>query len=126
MNKVIREVNIRSLLIILILFVLIAAYTEENQKAEWKGKVVIENGVKVIKNPREPLYSEIKFELEEDLSIGREDDNNYLFYRVRDINVDNRGNIYVVDMSNYRVQKFDRNGNYLQTIGRYGQGPGEF
>jgi len=99
---------------------------KSSQKPEWKGKVEIENGIKVIKNPREPLYGEIKLDLKEDLSIGREDDKNSMFYRVRGIAVDDQANIYVADMSNFRVQKFDREGQYLQTIGRQGQGPGEF
>jgi hypothetical protein len=105
-------------------FIMFASFG--GQKVEWKGTIEKEDGIKVIKNPREPLYGEIKFELEEDLSIGREDEDNYMFYRVRDIEVDNQGNIYVADMSNCRVQKFDKNGVYLQTIGRLGQGPGEF
>ncbi len=32
------------------------------QKAEWKGKIDIENGVKIIKYPNESLYGEIKLE----------------------------------------------------------------
>lgn len=96
------------------------------QKVGWRGKIEKENGIKVIKNLREPLYGEIKFELEEDLSIGREDDDNYMFYGVGDIEVDSKENIYVADKRNYRIQKFDRNGIYVQTIGRQGQGPGEF
>lgn len=96
------------------------------QKAEWKGTIEEENGIKVIKNPREPLYGEIKFELEEDLSIGSDDDDNYMFYMVRGIAIDSQQNIYVLDWGNFRIQKFDKNGNYLQTIGRHGQGPGEF
>ena len=96
------------------------------QKAEWKGKIEVEDGVKVIKNPGEPLYSEMTFELEEDLSIGNEDDENYLFYRAIDIQVDTDGNIYVLDYGNYRVQVFDKSGIYLRTIGKKGQGPGEF
>jgi len=97
-----------------------------SQKAEWKGTVETEKGIKVIKNPREPLYGEIKLDLKEDLSIGKEDDKNSMFYRVRGIAVDDQENIYIADMSNFRVQKFDRDGQYLQTIGRQGQGPGEF
>ena len=96
------------------------------QKAEWKGKIGIEDGVKVIQNPEEPLYGEIEFELEEDLSIGNEEDENYLFYGVRDIQVDTDGNIYVLDSGNYRLQVFNKNGNYIRTIGKRGQGPGEF
>lgn len=102
------------------------AETKKNQKNEWKDKIEIENGIKVIKNPREPLYGEIEFELEEDLSIGNEEDENYMFIRVWDIEVDEKGNIYVLDSKECRIQKYDRDGNYLQTIGRKGQGPGEF
>jgi hypothetical protein len=103
-----------------------AAGTQDSQKVEWKGEITTEKGVKVVKNPREPLYGKIKFNLEEDLSIGREDDENYLFYMVRGIALDSKHNIYVTDWGNHRIQKFDSNGVYLQTIGRHGQGPGEF
>jgi len=40
--------------------------------------------------------------------------------------IDNDGNIYVVDSGNYRVQKFDNNGNYLSQFGSYGSGDGQF
>jgi len=102
------------------------ARTQESHKAGWKGEITTENGIKVVKNPKEPLYGELVFDLEEDLSIGRDDDKNYLFYMVRGIALDNQDNIYVTDWGNHRIQKFDRNGVYLQTIGRQGQGPGEF
>lgn len=46
-------------------------YATGEQKAQWKGKIEYENGVKLIKNPKELLYGEIEFELEKDLSIGR-------------------------------------------------------
>lgn len=101
-------------------------YTFGQQKAEWKGTIKEENKVKVIKNPEEPLYGDIKFDLEEDLSIGNEKDDNCYFYKTVDVEVDSEGNIYVIDRANYRVQKFDKDGNYILTMGRKGQGPGEF
>ncbi len=100
--------------------------TKIAEKAEWKGEIEYESGVKVVKNPAAPLYGEILLDLEEDLSIGREDDDNYMFYAVRKIDVDDQGNIYVLEGRNCRLQKFDRTGQYLQTIGKKGQGPGEF
>ncbi|MFC1554208.1 6-bladed beta-propeller [candidate division KSB1 bacterium] len=53
-------------------------------------------------------------------------DENLMFYMPVDVTVDHEGNIYVLDQGNYRIQKFDRSGKYLQTFGRDGQGPGEF
>lgn len=96
------------------------------QKAEWPGTVEEVDGITLVNNPEAPYYGEFIPELEEDLIIGNEDDKNYLFYRARAIALDSEKNIYVVDMGNHRVQKFDDRGNYLQTIGRKGQGPGEF
>ncbi len=112
--------------IILFLSFFMMLFSCRVQKAEWKGIIEEENGVTVVKNPDEPLYGELVFDLEEDLSIGREDDDNYLFFRIRDIKVDKEGNIYVLESGNKRVQKFDRDGKYICTIGREGQGPGEF
>ncbi len=115
--KTIIKINLCITFLAAIVFVL----SFGDQKTEWKGKIGIEDGVKVIQNPEEPLYGEIEFELEEDLSIGNEEDENYLFYRVGDIQVDADGNIYVLDSGNHRVQIFNKNGDYIRTIGKKGQ-----
>ena len=46
----------------------------------------------------------------------------------RDVTVDSAGNIYAGDYgeSNDRIQKFTRDGRFLRTWGRPGEGPGEF
>ena len=118
--------KIKFLLPIFLLFGFGCAISKLEQKPEWKGKIETENGVKVIKNPGYPLYGYLKLKLREDLSIGRGDDKNYSFNRVRGVAVDNQGNIYAVDMSNQRVQVFDQKGKYLRTIGGMGKGPGAF
>lgn len=120
----ISKIKISSTVLFLSIFAMFISYGQ--QKAEWKGKIEYDNGIKIIKNPSEPLYGEITFELEEDLSIGREDDENYVFYKGVDFVVDDDENIFVLDRGNCRIQKFDKDGKYLQTIGRKGQGPGEF
>ena len=108
------------------LFSLVFLVANQSQNPQWKGTIEEENGVKVIKNPNEPLYGEITFELEEDLSIGNEEDENYAFYLTGYPVIDTVGNILILDRGNFRIQKFDKNGKYIQSIGRQGQGPGEF
>jgi hypothetical protein len=108
------------------ILVFLLAVSCGRQKTEWQEVVEEEDGVTVVHNPGGPYYGDLALELEEDLSIGTEEDDNYLFNRIREITVDSENNIYAVDMGNYRVQKFDKTGRYLRTIGRKGQGPGEF
>ncbi|HEX9700222.1 MAG TPA: 6-bladed beta-propeller, partial [Acidobacteriota bacterium] len=65
-------------------------------------------------------------ELIEDLVIGeRGDDGNYRLYDAAGPVVDSEGNFYVLDAGNYRAQVFDASGEYVRTLGRQGQGPGE-
>ena len=40
--------------------------------------------------------------------------------------IDSQDNVYVVDASNRRIQKFDAEGNFILKWGRNGDGPGEF
>ena len=96
------------------------------QKPEWRGTIEQMGGVTVIKNPEEPLFGKIELELEEDLVIGREEDENFRFYKWISLDVDRDGNIYVMDRGSFRIQIFNGNGEYLRTIGREGEGPGEF
>lgn len=115
-----------SFAIFLLFILLVFPNAEALQVSEWKGKIVNEEGIRTVLNPREPIFGTIFLDLEEDLRIGNENDENYLFYTVLDIDVDVAGNIYVADYKNYRIQKYNKNGQYVETIGRKGEGPGEF
>jgi len=108
------------------MIVLVVTFSCTPQKTEWQGTIEVVDGVTVLKNPKEPMYGELILDLEEDLCIGREDDENYQFHRAYALAVDSEDNIYVADAGNSRIQKFNKNGNYILTIGRKGQGPGEF
>ena len=62
----------------------------------------------------------------EDLKIGDAARDAYYFPKGLALTVDDNGNPYAADFGNKRVQMYDRTGRYLRTIGRVGQGPGEY
>ncbi|MCJ7617681.1 MAG: 6-bladed beta-propeller [Desulfobacterales bacterium] len=81
----------------------------------------------IVKNPIEPIYGEGAFNLEEELSIGEtEGQEEYMLSSPRSIAVDDECNIYVLDLKESHIKVFDNEGIYQKTIGRRGQGPGEF
>jgi len=92
----------------------------------WKGAIEIREGVRIVKNPAQPLYGRIALALETDLVIGDDKDERALFYRKISAAVDRSGNILIWDPDSFRIQKFDASGRYLQSIGKKGEGPGEF
>ena len=110
----------------LFLFLLLLCISWVKQKAEWKGTIEEKNGVMVVKNPKEPMFGEDIFSIEEELSIGVEKEKDeYMFSQIRDIDVDKEGRIYVLDFKEAHVKVFDNKGEYIKTIGKKGQGPGE-
>ncbi|MCH7968196.1 MAG: HYR domain-containing protein [Thaumarchaeota archaeon] len=48
------------------------------------------------------------------------------FYNPQNLAIDSHGNVYVTDLGNKRVQKFDNDGTFLNAWGRGGTGAGEF
>lgn len=113
---------------ILILFsILLISTSCGKQKEEWKGKIEVEDGVIVVKNPKEPIYDESIFSLEEELTItGEEGKEGQMFMNIVSIDVSEDGTIYVLDGKAANIKVFDSSGKFLKTIGRRGQGPGEF
>jgi hypothetical protein len=99
---------------------------EKTHEPGWKGTVAHKEGITEVINPETPAYGNLEFDFEEALVIGNEEDENTSFYNVYDIEVDDQGNIYILDAGNHRIQKYAQDGQYLQTIGKEGQGPGEF
>jgi hypothetical protein len=54
------------------------------------------------------------------------EDENLAFNLPYDVDMDGQGNLYILDTGNCRIQKFTPEGKFLATLGRQGQGPGEF
>jgi hypothetical protein len=121
MNTITKVVSIVLFLSIMFMFV-----SYGGQKAEWKGKIEEEKGVRIIKNPKEPMYGENIFNLEEELSIGEaEVREEYIFSDIADIAVDREERIYILDSKKSHINVFNKMGEFVKTIGKEGQGPGE-
>ncbi|MFC2164339.1 6-bladed beta-propeller [Acidobacteriota bacterium] len=98
----------------------------QKKSAEWQGTISEEDGVIVVKNPKEPIYNEPLFTVEEELVIGdAEEGEEPVFLQVRGFAIDDEENIYVLDIKAAQIKIFDKNGTFLRTIGKKGQGPGE-
>lgn len=95
------------------------------QKAKWAGTIEEEDGITVVRNPNEPIYSEEVFQLEEDLTIISPEDEEIMFQNLTTLVVDDAENIYVTDTKAGHILVFDKNGDFVRTIGKRGQGPGE-
>jgi hypothetical protein len=98
-----------------------------HSSSDWRGSIEEKDGTVFVKNPDKPLFEDPLFTLEEELSIGGTDDREeYIFMEMSRMAVDDHGNIYILDRRAAHIKVFDSSGTYLRTIGRKGQGPGEF
>jgi len=81
--------------------------------------------VPFIKNDA-PKYADSEFiTLEELHSIDVNVFDEYYIYKLADMDVDSDTNLYVLDYYESTITVFDKNGKYLRTMGRQGQGPNE-
>ena len=75
----------------------------------------------------EELYKTGKILFEQEYVLDDESMPEEIFFESPStVSCDPEGNIYVVDSGAKNVKKFDAQGKFLKTIGREGQGPGEF
>jgi hypothetical protein len=92
-------------------------------------KVETVNGVRVVHNEKgggRVGSPKVRLELVRTIGGLDEKDPNLAFSAPYDVVRDTAGNILVLDIRECRVQKLDPEGKFLMSIGRRGQGPGEF
>ena len=109
----------------ILLFCLLFLSCVKEEKKGYPIEIKKVDNVIYINNPGFPKTPVKEFTLKEELSIGNEDDDDYIFVKVRKLWVDDQDNIYVVDRGKYQVKVFDKHGTYIRSFGRKGQGPGE-
>lgn len=116
----------------LTLFILISImiFSVYCAKEKWKGRIYKETGVAVIESEGSGIWGDKineKIKFKENLSLGVEEGEEFLvFHSELDVAVDSESNIYVLDIRNHRLLKFDKTGNFNWKSGRKGKGPGEF
>ena len=71
-----------------------------------------------------PKITEIPIKVKLLYKLGSDKENED-FYKPRSFTVDSEGRIFILDTRNSRVQCFSKEGKFLFSFGRYGQGPGE-
>ena len=100
------------------------------QKSEWQGTIEKVDGVTVVKNPKQGLWDSREnadLTIVKKRQIGELDGSEeFLFVDIADVTLNSKGDIYVADRRLNEIRKFNKDGEYLSTVGRKGQGPGEF
>jgi hypothetical protein len=105
---------------ILVLFLVFACGKKQGSEAT----VEIIDGVEYIHNTGTPLYPDKSVTFVEELSVGGEEYD--MLSRPMRFIVDREGGIYISDSQDQTIKIFDQNGEYVRSIGRKGEGPGEF
>ena len=106
-------------IIIIIFFFVSVMYAQKIETVE---------GVKIIHNEKPKWGKEAKIELKFIRKIGEleAEDENYQLYNPVDVAKDEKENIYILEMGDHCVKKFNSAGKFISVFGRKGQGPGEF
>jgi hypothetical protein len=88
----------------------------------------LDSGAVLIRNaPLDPELPPAGWGMRELLRLGSIDGVNETgFARVVGVDIDDSGNVYVLDSQHGEIRVFAADGKYLRTIGRRGSGPGEF
>jgi hypothetical protein len=95
------------------------------QKEEWKGTIKEVDGVTVVKNPEFPIKGTILLEVEKILEINPYDNPDIgirYFYSAKDKD----GEVILSDSNRAEAHRFSSKGEYIGSLIREGQGPGEF
>ncbi len=86
------------------------------------------DGVKYVQNEKKPQAIKglpSQFRLTEELTVGGGDDPETAFAEVGFFVVADNGHIYASDVKDRKIKVYDAQGNFVQRIGKEGQGPGE-
>ena len=114
-------------LMFLVLGIALVVAPRTARSEAWHAPVEVRDGVPWVMNPETPRDGAEVVPLEELWRHGGESDDEEDFFGVIvDIETDAEGNAYLLDGQLTEIRVYDPTGTYLRTIGREGEGPGEF
>lgn len=115
---------------LVLMFVTFGCSTGEADRSQTARVDSLASGRVVVTNTGTPNWpSQTAWRLEEDLRIGTASNSGPAveqFGSIASIAADSRGRIYVLDRMSHDIKVFRSDGTFSHTIGREGQGPGEF
>ncbi len=93
----------------------------------WTGTVTDSAGVQIVANTERGIWTAgAGWTLEEEMKIGAVEGNpDYQFGQIGFMAVDSQDRLYVLDAQAQEIRVFSPEGEFLQRIGRPGEGPGE-
>jgi len=98
-------------------------------KKELNYTVTEADGIKTYHNKNIPSDPNFKISPKELFTLygadENEKDSTRIIINIGAIDVDSKGNLFILDSRRASVKKFDKNGNFLKSFGRLGSGPGE-
>lgn len=119
------KLKFKFLITIIPYFFLFLILSAQN-RLTWKGITQEVDGVTIVNNPKEPIHKKHVLLLKEELTIGgNEEKEEYRFSLIGFLEVNDQGDIYALDLKENHIKIFNKNGKYIKTFGRKGQGPGE-
>ncbi len=105
----------------------LALFVTTSVAGEWQGKTATVNGVKTVSNPATGFAKPATIKLPELWRIGGDTDNEDVFFGViSDIDIADNGDVYLLDSQLNEVKVYSKDGEFLRSMGREGEGPGEF
>jgi len=109
-----------------IFFAVFSLATTVASAADWQGQVVQKAETPHMVNPAQPIEKPQTVSPKQLWTAGGDDEDNYFFGVLSQITTDDQGNIYLLDSQLAEVFIFSPHGDYIRSIGREGEGPGEF
>jgi hypothetical protein len=103
----------------------IIAFAATAFAGDWQGSETTVDGQLVVQNPSAPMNAASELKLEELWRIGGFDDDE-IFGVITSLFLADNGEIFMLDAQLNEVKVYSEDGEFLRSIGRAGEGPGEF